>query len=156
PPIPLKLLVSDTIVFNNGDTAGTGGIFIVAVAASVDAVLERVQIENNVRGMTIFVVAGNPNVSAHVTVRDSTVVGNAADGIAVNTIAPNPDQVAVAVIERTLIANNAGNGVSANNPRAIAVLNKSRITNNGTGVAVTGSGQVISYGNNRNNLNVGA
>jgi len=155
PPTALRLFVSDTIILNNGGPANSGGIFMAAVAATVEAVFERVQIENNVRGMSIFVASGNPNVSNHVTVRDSTVVGNAADGIFVRSIAAQPGQLAFVVVERTLIANNAGTGASANNARTFVVLNKSRITNNGAGVAANNGGVVWSFGNNKNNLNVG-
>jgi len=39
--------------------------------------------------------------------------------------------------------------------RATILLNDNTITRNGTGISATNSGQLISYGNNKNNDNLG-
>ena len=154
--VAMKLFMSDTIVFNNGGSANAEGIALVILTSPFDAVLERVQLENNTRGLRVLAISGAAAGQLHVTVRDSTVVGNVGDGILVDTIAPQPSQGSFVLVERTTIANNGGIGAHADSAHAIILLNKSKITNNGTGVSATNGGQVISYGNNKNNLNVGA
>jgi len=59
-------------------------------------------------------------------------------------------------VERSAVVNNAANGIIANGPHAVVLLGDSIITRNGTGVAGVNGGQLISYGNNRNNNNIGA
>ena len=44
----------------------------------------------------------------------------------------------------------------ANGPRATILLNDNSIKRNGTGISAVNSGQLISYGNNSNNNNLGA
>src|SRR5262249_20894049 len=105
---PGRLVVSDTIIFNNGSSAG-GGIEILGSGAGIDAVLDRVQLENNANGMDVSSLpAAN---SVRVMLRDSTVVGNAAYGIyaAFNFSVPGT----LVLVERTTIANNGAVGVQA-------------------------------------------
>ena len=149
-----QLFVSDTIIYNNGSTAGTGGLLIQPndVSRSVRATLDRVHLENNVVGLW---VAGNLTTSngSRVLVRDSVVSGNASDGIfAVSAAGKAP---AFAVIERTTSVNNGGVGIHADGPRATLLLHDNVITQNGTGISATNGGQLISYGNNKNNNNIG-
>src|SRR5262249_41707257 len=51
----MKLFVSDTIIFNNGSTATSGGINITQFGTrlSIDVVLDRVHLENNVVGLLV-------------------------------------------------------------------------------------------------------
>src|SRR5262249_50852919 len=80
-----QLFVSDTIVFNNGSGPQSGGIFIGPVAIGViNAVLDRIHLENNVRGLWVD-GTGDLFEGPHVVIRDSVVSGNAADGIIVTT-----------------------------------------------------------------------
>ena len=51
---------------------------------------------------------------------------------------------------------NAGSGIDVDGPHAVVFLRDSLITRNGTGVSAVNGGQLISYGNNVNNNNVGA
>ena len=59
------------------------------------------------------------------------------------------------MIDHTSSVGNAGNGILADGPRATILLNDNTITRNGTGISAINSGQLISYGNNKNNNNVG-
>jgi len=148
-----QLFVSDSLVYNNGSGATSGGIFVQpgSTNGAIKAALSRVRLENNVIGLraTSVVVGG----SVRATIRDSTVVGNVADGILANYATGQAVRVSV---DRTAVVNNAGAGVHANGAHAIILLGDSSLTNNGTGISATGGGQVISYGDNADNLNVGA
>ena len=150
---PTQLFVSDTIVFNNGSTADSGGILVVNGAqAGSSVVLDRVHLENNVIGLKVD-GSGNVGNGLHVVVRDSVVSGNAGDGIrAVSVPGAAP---AFVLVEHTSAVNNGGIGIHADGPRATILLKDNTITRNGTGINATSGGQLISYGNNTNNNNIG-
>jgi len=148
----VQLFVSDTVIFNNGSSARTAGIMIAPYAsASVNVVLDRVHLENNVDGILVDGSAATGNGS-HVIVRDSVISGNAANGIHALTLAGQAP--AFLMVERTSSVNNAGTGILADGPHATVLLKESTIARNGTGVAAVNGGQLISYGNNSNNNNL--
>ena len=144
-----QVFVSNTLVYNNGSIGTSGGVVIDPVnSGSVTAVLNRVVIENNLVGLRAT------GLASHVSLLDSTIVGNAGDGILVAISAGAPG--AVVFVDGTTIVNNAGAGLHADGAHAVIVLGDSDVTDNGTGVSATNGGQVITYGDNENNLNVGA
>jgi len=148
-----QLFVSDTLVYNNGSGAATGGINIVpSGSGSANAVLDRVHLENNVRGLWVDGSQSTGN-GAHVVVRDSVVSGNAGDGI-LATSAPG-QAPAFIVVERTAAVNNTGTGIRASGPRATMLLHENTVARNLVGISATASGQLISYGNNKVNNNFG-
>jgi hypothetical protein len=148
-----QLFVSDTLIYNNGSTAGTGGIMIRPFASSsISVVLDRVHLENNVVGLFVTGTQSTGN-GAHVIIRDSVVSGNAGDGI-LATSAPGK-AAAFIVVERTASVNNAGTGIHADGPHATVLLDGAAVTRNGVGISATNSGQLISYGNNKVNNNLG-
>ena len=59
-------------------------------------------------------------------------------------------------MERTSSLNNAGTGILADGPRATMLLNDNTVARNGAGISAVNGGQLISYGNNRVNNNLGA
>jgi len=147
----MQLFVSDTIIFNNGSVAGTGGI-VLRPGNTVKVVLDRVHLENNVIGLRADgrVSSGN---GARVVIRDSAVSGNASDGIlAISQAGAGP---AFILAEHTSSVYNLGIGIHANGPHATILLDDNVITQNGTGVLAEAGGQLISYGNNKNNNNIG-
>ena len=149
-----QVFVSDTIIFNNGSSAGTGGIVVQPVGtASPRVVLDRVHLENNVIGLLIDGTQSTGN-GAHVIVRDSVVSGNASHGI--EALSAPGKASAFLVVEHTTSVNNAGTGIIANGPRATMLLNDNTVARNGTGISAINSGQLISYGNNKVNNNLGA
>jgi hypothetical protein len=149
-----KLLVSDSIFFNNGSGSGTGGMSIVAETGSIDLVLERVQLENNVVGLRLDSSQATKGNGIHAVLRDSVVSNNASDGISVFTQSGKPP--AFLFMERSSTVGNGGNGIVVNGPRATVLLSDSTITRNGTGVSAINGGQLISYSNNDNNNNISA
>ena len=151
---PIQLFVSDTIIYNNGSMLGTAGIVISPIggSGSIRVVLDRVHVENNVIG--IGMAGGtSPTTSLHVLIRDSVVSGNASDGISAFT-GPGLGPI-LAVVERTSVMGNGGIGIHADGPHAVILLDDNTITQNGEGVGAGVGAQLISYGNNRNNNNVG-
>jgi len=152
-----QLFVSDTIIFNNGSVARSGGIWIRpflsnGINGSANVVLDRVRLENNVRGLWVDGSASS-GAGSHVIIRDSVVSGNAADGILATS---GPGQApSFIVVEQTSSVNNAGTGIRADGARATILLDGNSIKRNGAGLSATNSGQLISYGNNKNNTNVG-
>jgi len=147
-----RLFVQDTVISNNGSNATTGGIIIAPTgAASADVVLDRVRVENNVIGLRVDGSQSTGNGS-HVVLRGSVVSGNVSDGIRAVTVAGKSP--ALILVERSSSVNNVGNGLVADGPHAVILLSDTTVSYNGTGVAAVNGGQLISYGNNRNNNNV--
>src|SRR5262249_49744569 len=148
-----KLFVSDTIVYNNGTVAETGGIFVQPTAGgAANVVLDRVRLENNVVGLF---VAGRFTTGdgSHVVLRNSVVSGNAADGILATTTAGQAP--AFIVVERTSSMNNAGTGIRADGPGATMLLHANTVARNAVGISAVNMGQLISYGTNKVNNNDG-
>jgi hypothetical protein len=159
-----QVFISDTIIFNNGSGANTGGIQVLPLAlsgtgpGSARVVLDRVHLENNVVGLLVDGsrnTGGDPAAGdgAHVVVRDSVVSGNAAAGILAITVPGGAP--AFIVVERSSIVNNTGDGMHADGPRATMLLNDNTVARNGTGISAVSFGQLMSYGNNRVNNNLG-
>ena len=147
------LFVSDTLIYNNGSTPGTGGLLIQPTGTgSVRATLDRAHLENNVVGLWVDgrLTTGT---GSRVLLRDSVVTGNATDGIDVVSAAGKAP--AFLLVEHTTSLHNGGIGIHADGPHATILLKDNTITQNGTGISATNSGQLISYGNNTNNNNVG-
>ena len=142
------LFVSDTLIYNNGSNPGTGGVQIQSFGVRANAVLDRVHLENNVIGLSVDGRAVGPS---RALIRDSVVSGNATDGI----LAITGNAPAFIVVEHTTTLYNAGVGIHADGPGGTILLNDNTVTLNGTGISATNSGQLISYGNNRNNNNIG-
>jgi len=151
---PAQLFISDSIIFNNGSGAASGGIAIESGGnlATINVVLVRVNLENNVRGLwadSRFTMGG-----VHAVIRDSVISGNAADGVFAVTTAGRGGPAFI-VVEHSSIVNNAGTGLRADGAGATMLLNDNTVTRNGIGIGVANSGQLISYGNNKVNNNLG-
>src|SRR5262249_28546809 len=148
-----QLFVSDTLIYNNGFSSGTGGILVRSITGNHGGiVLDRVRLENNVDGL--FIDGHNPTgAGSHTVVRDSVISGNAANGIHAFTQAGKSP--AFALVERTSIVNNRQNGILADGPGATLLLNDSTVARNAVGITTVNNGQLISYRNNRINNNIG-
>ena len=149
----IQLFVSDSLIYNNGSGAASAGIHIKANNGfTVNAVLDRLHIENNVRGL--WVEGGGSGSPSRVILRDSVVSGNAADGILASTT-PGAGPAFIA-IQNTASVNNAGTGIRADGPGATMLLDNTFVIRNAVGLATANGGQLISYGNNKVNNNIGA
>jgi len=148
-----QLFISDTIIFNNGIDKFTGGIAIQPQGApSVNVVLDRVHVENNVVGLWVDGRV-SPGNGAHVVLRDSVVSGNLNDGIRA-TSQPSMSPAFI-LIERTSSVNNGGTGILADGPGATMLLKGNTVARNAAGISAVNGGQLISYGNNAINNNLG-
>src|SRR5262249_40487638 len=149
-----QFFVSNTIVLNNGSIGPTGGIAVQpAGTGSANVVLDRIHLENNV--VAVWVDGGqSAGNGAHVVIRNGTISGNAGDGIRATT---QPGRApAFVIVEHSSSVNNAGVGIRADGPRATILLNDNTITRKGRGMGGVNSGQLISYGNNEINNNLGS
>jgi hypothetical protein len=148
-----QLFVSDTIIFNNGNTPGNGGVLIAPQGTgTADVVLDRVHLENNVDGLLIY-GTGATGGGSHVVVRESVLSGNAANGI--RAVTQPGEAPAFAYVTRSSSVNNAQNGILADGPRATVLLNDSTVARNAVGISTVNGGQLVSYRNNRINNNIG-
>jgi len=145
-----QIFVSDTLVYNNGSNQFSHGIFIDENHVGISLVLDRVHLENNVIGLAVE--RGGDDPAAQVVVRDSVVSGNASHGI----YTQSGGSQSFVVVEHSAVLNNGGTGILADGQHAIALLNGNSIKRNGAGINAINGGQLISYGNNRNNNNIGA
>ena len=154
PTTSMQLFVSDTIVFNNGSVASSAAVLLQPQSTvSISAVLDRVHLEDNVIGLLVDGTQSTGDGS-HVVVRDSVMSGNVSDGIRALSAAGKAS--AFLLLERNSSVGNVGNGILANGPRATMLLDDNTVTRNRAGISAVNSGQLISYGNNRVNNNIGA
>jgi hypothetical protein len=140
-----ELYISNCVIADNGLGAATGGgIFIKpSGAASVKVVLDNVVVENNFTGITID--ARNTTGSSSVTIRNSTVSGGSQFGI---YALESGGGVTNVVVEGSTSANNATFGIGSNGVNSFVRVRNSTVTGNATGIAVAGSGKLISMGGN--------
>jgi hypothetical protein len=146
-----RLYVSDTYIRENGTTASTGGVLFKSASAG-NITLSNVHIINNSAGV---IVDGSSSTAGGVnaTIRESVIAGNSNNGI--SAISTAGHAAANVMADRVAIVSNAGIGINANGAAAsgqgsaIVRIGRSTIAANSTGVSITGSGQVKSYGTNQ-------
>jgi len=165
----MRMLVSDTLIYNNGSvgagSATSGGIFAAAIGlqgagANAEVVLNRVRLENNQNGL--IVVGNQPPVEgpqlhdgpSHVILRNSIVSGSAANGIwAVTAAGAAP--VAIFVRNTAAVGNGAA-GILADGPGATIAIGRVTVARNATGLTASNGGQIFSYSDNEIGNNIGA
>lgn len=145
-----RLSVRDTVIMANGQTAaGNGGVSIKPTgSAYARADLENVNIANNATGL--IVDSAGTSGASFVTLRNSQLVGNKWDGAAANASATGEVNL---VLNNNTITGNASSGVStgavhSNGPTATIRLLGNVITSNDTGLVMTNSGTIYTYGGN--------
>jgi hypothetical protein len=151
PPGAGRLIVTNTVLANNGNGTSGAGLLVQPTGGSTDAgtdvVLDRVRVENNSTGVFIDASAGTKGVS--VTMRESTVASNTFTGFFARTAGPT----ITTMIETSANTNSGGVGLMAQGPQAFVFVNRSTITGNDTGWTVAGGGNVVTYGTNSVHLN---
>ena len=108
-------------------------------------------LENNVDGLLIDGILTS-GAGSHVVVRDSVMSGNT---IGIHAFTRPGMSPAFAVVEHSSMVNNGQSGILADGAGATVLLNDNTITRNGAGISAVNSGQLISYGSNKNNNNLG-
>lgn len=147
--IATHLFVSDTFIANNGNSATTGGIVIRPLGTGTAfAVITKSKVDANssgVRADATALTTGNVKV----TVRESSISGNANDGATASANAGGGSSVMM--INKSVIGYNASTGIVANG--GIVQLGDSVVTGNATGLSSVNGGILNSYKNNSINGN---
>jgi hypothetical protein len=144
PSSAASLLVTDTVVSNNGTGSTGGGIFIQpSGSAAVTANLVRVNAASNVVG--IRVDGTNSTGTISVSVSESTASANVYAGLAVFT--PGGGANVMLEINRSVSANN-GIGLNANGAGATLRIGYSTVTGNAVGATISNGATARSLGTN--------
>jgi hypothetical protein len=149
-----QLFVSDTVLENNGTSSSGGGISVESNAPSgvLRVSLNRVEARNNFFGIKAdgaFATGGVTNM----TVRDSVAFGNHSNGIVATGTSDGP--AIIMMIEHSTSSQNAtaGFGIIADGPKTTIALSGSTVMGNINGIGASNGGQLISYSDNKVNLN---
>jgi hypothetical protein len=124
-----------------GPRAGEGIRIRPIGSAGTSAVLDNVQMEDLGSGMIID--GRSTTGSNNVTIRNSTVTGNAAVGVNVIDSASGTTNV---MIERSTLSNNGTHALVAGG--ATVRMRDSTVTGNFRGLLINAGGQIISHGGN--------
>ena len=144
-----KVFIKDTIVRNNGQGTGGGILIHPAVGANVKASLDNVRTENNLFGL-------KAQDRTTVSITNSVASGNTNAGFS----AQQAGTGAIAMtIDHSASVNNGTDGVQSNSPtaapnNAVVRIANVTVTGNATGLAVVGTGQMISFKTNNVDGNV--
>jgi hypothetical protein len=139
-----KVVISDTVVANNG-SGGTGaGIWIIPfTGGSAQVTLSGVVAEGNQFG--IAVDGSTSTAGINVTIADSVTASNAQDGIvAVTTGGGAPIGV---YVKNTKSTNNTI-GIRSIGTNVTVRVDGSSVIGNGTGLSFSGGGALLSFSNN--------
>jgi hypothetical protein len=141
-----RLVVTNSVIVNNGSSGAGGGILVQPTGASSSArvTLDNVQVAGNSGAGISITTAGATGADVGVIVTRSQIA-NSANGISVAS-APGQGGAGV-VVSDTVIANHT-TGVLVSGSGASARISNSVITGNGTGVSPTGGGFTRSIGGN--------
>ena len=136
------LVVHDSTIHDNGATGSSNGGILVSPTGSGSATvtLDDVRIVNNT-GFGVQVQG-----PAKLSLRDSLIGMNAGSGV----IAIGGTASASLLLDRVTISGNGAGGVVAQGAGALIDLSDSTITGNLQGLQASGSGSIVSFGNNRN------
>jgi len=154
-----ELYISDTLIIGNGNTASASyGILIQPGSAGLaSAVLNRVQLENNLNGLgvdgslsriRVEAVTGpierHPLLGVHVSLLGSVIAGHAGIGVmALSTTAIAAAGVRTVVVMVRSASLNNGVGLVVDGLRASLRVSESTITGNGTGLLATNNGRLF-------------
>jgi hypothetical protein len=146
-------LVSEIHVVNSnitGNGNGTGGAGIQIAPTGTGGA--RVTITNSVLSNNVVGIRADSATTTgaiNVTVTDTTATGAPYHGF----VALGNGATIRMMLNRVTSANNLGEGVRSVGAGAIVRIGSSVVTGNGTGLVVSGGGQIQSYGNNQINSN---
>jgi hypothetical protein len=142
----VKVHIKDTIIRNSGQLGTTpgGGILVKSTnGVLVDVSFDNVRLETNVA----FGLRAEDN--SNVVVNHSVSNGNGTNGFLIFSAAAASNLTLV----DTVASGNGAFGVQAAGANATARLAGVTITRNATGMGATGSGRILSWGNNNNDGN---
>jgi hypothetical protein len=141
-----RLVVTDTIINNNGDPLrSTGGGIVInpQSGGSARVVLNRVSIDNNIFGIVADGTGSTGGIN--MTIADSVTSGNSQDGIVAAT--PSGGAPIGVYVKNTKSANN-GFGIRSIGSNVTVRVDGSSVIGNGTGLTALSGGALLSAGNN--------
>jgi hypothetical protein len=148
---PATLHIANSIFYNN---SGSGVLIKPLSGGSANAHLRNVRFEHNLHGL----FADGTNGVVNVNMAESAAVDNQQNGI--GAFSPGSASVTVSVISSQITGNlTNGIGALASGAGSVAVkIGNSQITGNVNGLAVGGTGQILTLGGNHlhSNSNDGA
>jgi hypothetical protein len=129
-------------------TNGAGGILMQPTGTGVlRAALRNVRVQNN-SGTGIRVDStGNTSANGITVAIDRSISSGNGDGFTINS--PLSGSQAIAMITGSSFLANSNTGLTANGLNARVRIADSTITTNGTGVSITNSANILTYGTNR-------
>jgi len=136
------LTVADSVI---ADTSSVGIFVAPTGSGSVQAVLDRVRVENASGGGIVF-SGTNSTGSIAATVRDSVAAGSASTGIVAQESGTGTTTVTV---DRSTASVNNDAGIFAGGAGATIRIGDSTVSGNFTGLATGGAGVIDSYGTNK-------
>ena len=143
-----SLFVADTVVADNGNATAGGNIQLLPLAAGVVAnvSLERVQMTGGSVGVRADGTLANP---LRVSITDSLASGNLYNGFFAKTTSGKVTMM----VDHSTASNNGASGARADGALAKLVLSRSVVSGNVTGVSTINGGALLSYQDNRIDLN---
>ena len=145
-----KLFITDSIIRENGAGATGGGIVLqpTSGAGSITAAITRTRVEGNVFGIVGDLTTSTGGIN--MTIADSMSAGNSQDGVLAVTAGAT---AGIAIMMKDTQSVNNTIGVRAVGTNATVRIDGVTTTGNGTGLAASGGGAVLSAGNNSNHAN---
>jgi hypothetical protein len=142
---PGKLVVTDSIVANNGNPNGSGAGILVQPQSggTAQVTLERVNVSGNVFG--IAADGSSSTGGINMTVKDSVLASNVSDGLVATT---SSGGAPIGVLVSNTASTNNGFGIRSIGPNVTVRVDGSKIAGNGTGVSALNGGALLSAGNN--------
>jgi hypothetical protein len=130
-------------------TNGAGGILMQPTGAAgvLRATLRNVRSQNNSGAGIRMDSTGNTSSNGISAMIDKSNISGNADGMIVNS--PLGGTQAIAMVSDSTFYQNTNTGLTANGLNARIRIGNSTITANGTGVSLTNSGVINTYGTNR-------
>jgi hypothetical protein len=140
-----KLVVTDTVVRNNGKTSAGGGIVInPASGGSAQIVLNRVIVDKNIFGIVADGTGSTGGIN--MTITDSVSSGNLNDGIIATT--PSGGAPIGVMVTNSKSANN-GIGIRSIGPNVTVRVGDSTVAGNSTGLSHSGGSALLTFGTNK-------
>lgn len=137
-----ELFVRNTEIRNNQGASGGGILVKPSGAGSATALIDDVQLVNNRFGL-------RAEPGSKVTVRRSSASGNLTNGFLAVTTAGGVELN----LESVVASANVGAGVRSDGANALVRISDSFLSSNANGLQAVGGGQIVSFGNNRNQGN---
>jgi hypothetical protein len=144
PTTTTSLAVTNTIIRNNTGASAGGILLKPSGAGSIKSTFQNVVVNRNQFGL-------RAETNTETTIRSSSFSGSTTVGVDAFTPGGNVQ----INLDETTVANNVGNGIQTSGPGAVVRISNVQVINNiGTGL-VPGTGQILSFGNNRVTANTG-